>query len=192
MHHGTCVTHVPWCMSGSLTRGGGETFPAFTVHAQPAILQIWQEARGQCLGLCHLTPTRCHPWSTIRSDNRNYQKWEMQTRNTKERQVAMVDKNLISWLYRHDIGQNLRFSHKCLGKQNIKKWDTDNFRVGEYDPGPRNNSLDSNMRLYSFSPRIYKQWSNLPDWIVDAKSVVSFERYPDKLWRTSDVVFKSC
>ena len=21
MHHGTCVTHVPWCMSGSLTSG---------------------------------------------------------------------------------------------------------------------------------------------------------------------------
>ena len=24
MHHGTCVTHVPWCMSGSFTRAGGE------------------------------------------------------------------------------------------------------------------------------------------------------------------------
>ena len=24
MHHGTCVTHVPWCMSESLARGGGE------------------------------------------------------------------------------------------------------------------------------------------------------------------------
>ena len=24
MHHGTCVTHVPRCMSGSLTRGGRE------------------------------------------------------------------------------------------------------------------------------------------------------------------------
>ena len=24
MHHGTCMTHVPWCMSGSLTRRGGE------------------------------------------------------------------------------------------------------------------------------------------------------------------------
>ena len=24
MHHGTCVTHVSWCMSGSLTRAGGE------------------------------------------------------------------------------------------------------------------------------------------------------------------------
>ena len=27
MHHGTCVTHVPWCMSGSLTDGGGENVP---------------------------------------------------------------------------------------------------------------------------------------------------------------------
>ena len=27
MHHGTCVAHVPWCMSGSLTRGGGENVP---------------------------------------------------------------------------------------------------------------------------------------------------------------------
>ena len=26
-HHGTCVTHVPWCMSGSLTRDGGEIVP---------------------------------------------------------------------------------------------------------------------------------------------------------------------
>ena len=35
MHCGTCGTHVPWCMSGSLTRGGGETFPAFPAHAHP-------------------------------------------------------------------------------------------------------------------------------------------------------------
>ena len=27
MHHGTCVTHVPCCMSRSLTRGGGEKVP---------------------------------------------------------------------------------------------------------------------------------------------------------------------
>ena len=37
MHHGTCVTHVPWCMSGSLTHSGGE-------NVQPAIPRIWQEA----------------------------------------------------------------------------------------------------------------------------------------------------
>ena len=33
MHHGTCVTHVPWCMLGSLSSGflevgGGENFPS--------------------------------------------------------------------------------------------------------------------------------------------------------------------
>ena len=32
MHHGTCVTHVPWCMSRSLPAVGGETLPA---HAHP-------------------------------------------------------------------------------------------------------------------------------------------------------------
>ena len=54
MHHGTCVTHVPWCMSGSLTSGfrwnrwRGKTFPAFPAHAQPAILRIWQEAHCTC------------------------------------------------------------------------------------------------------------------------------------------------
>ena len=47
MHQGTCVTHVPWCMPGSLTSGflwnrrRGKTFPAFPAHAQPAILRIW-------------------------------------------------------------------------------------------------------------------------------------------------------
>ena len=47
MHHGTCVTHVPGCMPGSLTSGfiwnrrRGKTFPAFPAHAQHAILRIW-------------------------------------------------------------------------------------------------------------------------------------------------------
>ena len=45
-HHGTCVTHVPWCMLGSITRGSGKTFPAFPVHAQPVIFRIWQEAHA--------------------------------------------------------------------------------------------------------------------------------------------------
>ena len=30
MHHGTCVSHVPWCMLGSLTRGGGENVPGIS------------------------------------------------------------------------------------------------------------------------------------------------------------------
>ena len=52
MHHGTCVTHVPWCMPGLLTSGflwnrrRGKTFPTFPAHAQPASLRIWQEAHS--------------------------------------------------------------------------------------------------------------------------------------------------
>ena len=47
MHHGMCVTHVAWCMLGSLTSSylwswmSRKTFPAIPSHAQPAILCIW-------------------------------------------------------------------------------------------------------------------------------------------------------
>ena len=47
MHHGTCVTHVPWCMSGSLTCGDGENVPGIPGACAPAILRIWQEAHGE-------------------------------------------------------------------------------------------------------------------------------------------------
>ena len=46
MHHGTCVTHVSWCMSGSLTCGDGENVPGIPGACAPAILRIWQEAHG--------------------------------------------------------------------------------------------------------------------------------------------------
>ena len=45
MHHGTCVTHVPWCMSGSLTCGDGENVPGIPGACAPTILRIWQEAQ---------------------------------------------------------------------------------------------------------------------------------------------------
>ena len=44
MHHGTCVTHVPWCMSGSLTHVGGENVPGIPGACASAISRIWQEA----------------------------------------------------------------------------------------------------------------------------------------------------
>ena len=44
MHHGTCVTHVPWCMSGSLICGDGENVPGIPGACAPATLRIWQEA----------------------------------------------------------------------------------------------------------------------------------------------------
>ena len=47
MHHGTCVTHVPWCMSGSLTCGDGENVPGIPGACAPAIVCIWQEAHAK-------------------------------------------------------------------------------------------------------------------------------------------------
>ena len=47
MHHGTCVTHVPWCMSGSLTCGDGENVPGIPGACAPAILRIWQEVHWE-------------------------------------------------------------------------------------------------------------------------------------------------
>ena len=49
MHHGTCMMHVPWCVSGSLTRGGGENItrysrrrrnPQFCVSGMRPMVQI--------------------------------------------------------------------------------------------------------------------------------------------------------
>ena len=49
MHHGTCVTHVPWCMSGSLICGDGENVPGIPGACAPATLRIWQEAHGSLI-----------------------------------------------------------------------------------------------------------------------------------------------
>ena len=46
MHHGTCVTHVPWCMSGSLTRSGGENVPG--IPGTCATLNFTYLVRGPC------------------------------------------------------------------------------------------------------------------------------------------------
>ena len=54
MHHGTCVTHVPWCMRGLLTscfrwsRWREKAFQAFPAHAHP-VRNFTYLVRGPCL-----------------------------------------------------------------------------------------------------------------------------------------------
>ena len=77
MHHGTCVTRVPWCMPGSWTSGflwswwREKTSPAFQAHAQPAILRIWQEAHGLCFSslflIWHLHISHEFSWNIYRN-----------------------------------------------------------------------------------------------------------------------------
>ena len=44
IHHGTCVTHVSWCMSGSLTHGGGENVPGIPGACTTRNITFWLEA----------------------------------------------------------------------------------------------------------------------------------------------------
>ena len=76
MHHGTCVTHVPWCMSGSLTCGHGENVPGIPGTCAPAILRIWQEVYAYTLlktsqwlkcSKNWLTINSLHGWWMLRS-----------------------------------------------------------------------------------------------------------------------------
>ena len=46
MYHGTCVTHVPWCMSGSLTRVGGENVAGIPSTCATGIFTYL--AKGPC------------------------------------------------------------------------------------------------------------------------------------------------
>ena len=59
MHHGTCVTHVPWFMSGSLTSGGGENVPGIPGACTHEILRIWQEAHVRISMLIMQTADIC-------------------------------------------------------------------------------------------------------------------------------------
>ena len=45
MQHGTYVTHVPWCMLGSITHGSGENVPGIP----PATRNFTYLARGPCI-----------------------------------------------------------------------------------------------------------------------------------------------
>ena len=63
MLHGTCVTHVPWCMSGSLTCGDGENVPGIPGACAPAISRIWQEVHENACPITGHFVKGIHLWS---------------------------------------------------------------------------------------------------------------------------------
>ena len=83
MHHDTCITHVPLCMPGSLTRCCGKTFPAFPVHAQPAILRIWEEAIVVNVRFSTIAPRSLHYWTTPASSVKGSAMPQTGTRKTR-------------------------------------------------------------------------------------------------------------
>ena len=68
MHHGTCVTQVPWCMPKSLTRGGGKNVPGipgacvthnFTYLARSPLCQL-NTRSGKPSQYCTMYCQRAH------------------------------------------------------------------------------------------------------------------------------------
>ena len=49
MHHGTWVTHVPWCMSGSLNRGGGGKRPRHSRRMRNSQFYVSGKRPMQCI-----------------------------------------------------------------------------------------------------------------------------------------------
>ena len=72
MHHGTCVTHVPWCMSGSLACGDRKTFPAFPAHAHPQFCVSGKSPMDKLLyphKRCNYPLMPCHPRRSSKTIN---------------------------------------------------------------------------------------------------------------------------
>ena len=73
MHNGTCVTHVPWCMPGSLNRGDGESVPGipsacatcnFKYLARgPLGTAIQGDCQWSMQEYCNLLIHQCRWWS---------------------------------------------------------------------------------------------------------------------------------
>ena len=63
MHHGTCVTHVPWWMPESLVPDGGENVPGIPGACAPAIFRIWQEAHA---GIYFIKGLWAHNWNLVK------------------------------------------------------------------------------------------------------------------------------
>ena len=63
MHHGRCMTHVPWCMSKSLTCGGGENVPG--IPSACAKLNFTYLVRGPWRLLCSMPTYKVLPFCGI-------------------------------------------------------------------------------------------------------------------------------
>ena len=77
MPHGTCVTHVPWGMSGSLTCGDAENVPGIPGACAPAILRIWQEVHCLLYKLIVMLPL--YSYHIFERDLCEKYKWDQNT-----------------------------------------------------------------------------------------------------------------
>ena len=62
MHHGTCVRHVPWCMSESLTRNGAENVPVIPGACATRNFAYLERGPWFTKQGTYIDPTRLQEW----------------------------------------------------------------------------------------------------------------------------------
>lgn len=48
-----------------------------------------------------------------------------------------------------------------------------------------------NIRKYSFVNRVIDRWNSLPEYVINAETVIKFENNLDKVWSEQDIKYKS-
>ena len=91
MHHGTCVTHVPWCMSGSLTSGFlcGRWREKRSRHSRRMRNPQFYVSGKRPMGL-HLCKIRFLPLWTTPFDEKKWQKITDSQRSLKECMFSLL------------------------------------------------------------------------------------------------------
>ena len=218
MHHGTCVKHVPWCMSGLLTRGGGKNVPGIPDACAPAIWRIWQEAHGSQRLQCCRCSSR-YPWTVSPSygsrisectqteswdDNPRDQNWSSRLNTIhfccrpKDHRSHPVDKEGVIITIKNTL---LSFS---LIKHAVK-WFTKNYsyyswnRNGTGFQGRKAQTYKINITLIhvaSFTKEVYSRLAKRPfvfNWLLANRGLTSLvkEATGDYLWLSGMVFSKS-
>ena len=79
MHHGTCVTHVPLCMSGSIIRDGGENIPGIPGACATSNFTCMARDPWRCMWLDvseynkKYVTRQCHNYNILWSSRKCYQ-----------------------------------------------------------------------------------------------------------------------
>ena len=122
-HHGTCVTHVPWCMSGSLACGDGENGPGIPGVCAPAILRIWQEAHGvwlKCPYNIRSTPlTNNRKGILTRIVLLEVRMWTISIVPTNKIKLGNSQRHMINILFSYLSTQQLKYISKHTTSTNI-------------------------------------------------------------------------
>ena len=119
MHHSSCVTHVPWCMSGSLTRGSGKNAPG--ISGACTTRNFTYLARGPCMWYAiytwHYTDLTSPLWRLNSPATRLYIQQIPETYTKNYQSSVLMRESRLSWIppkgpvirtvfQRHDVIMN--------------------------------------------------------------------------------------